>query len=213
MSKIVLCSLLGIVALSLGLRASAQQNVCVNCQGKNCVYTHDIGRCACAIYMNGQCSSCGLCLYGACYQGCPSRGANASSDSIDPSSKNASSLLDMPPATDQELSAHPWLDDRSLSEKLSVYSPEIGQLIANEQQNLRAHWGPEFRRGSGLLVPSDEKSAYRWELLTHKNSDEYRVIRVADKNEKRIIFTPTTWLLTSGDWDQQFVAKGDIAKP
>ena len=136
---------------------------------------------------------------------------NALPDGSD--SKTAQKILQMPAATPEQIAAHPWLVDPTLPEKVSAVSRELGQIIAIEQKELKAHWATEFRQGAAVLVPGDAKTSYRFELIMHKAADEYRMKRNADGAEQRIVMSPTTWMVFAGDDYSQSLGRGEITKP
>ena len=123
-------------------------------------------------------------------------------------------LAQLPPATAEQIAAHPWLTDTTLPQKVSALSPELGDIITSEQKNLKLHWGTEFRgEGTGLLDPNNPRTGYRWELITHKAADEYRIKRDVDGVEQRIVMSSTKWMVFSGDDYAQLLGTGQIAKP
>jgi hypothetical protein len=153
-------------------------------------------------------TSC-LLLFFAILGGSQDYERNSLPDNSD--SKQGYNRLQMPAATAEQIAAHPWLVDPTLAEKVSALSPELGQIIAIEQKELKAHWAPEFRQGAAVLVPGDAKTSYRFELIMHKAADEYRIKRDADNAEKRIVLGRDMWVISSGDDYSQFVGSGRIA--
>jgi len=198
--------------LLFSARQLAQGQYCSECSGATCAGRAGIGKCIC--FIDGhQCLPCELCYFGTCRQPClaPSDEKNTSPNNTNPN--QTSNILQLPAATAEQVKAHPWLLDPTLAQKVSALSPELGDFIAAEQKNLKSHWAPEFRGGTGLLDPNNPKTGYKWELITHKNADEYRIKRDADNTEKRIVLGRDIWVVSSGDDYSQFVGSGQITKP
>jgi hypothetical protein len=90
---------------------------------------------------------------------------------------------------------------------------ELAQLLKSEQLYLTRKWCPGFRRGTGILNPQDESTAYKWELIERQQSDEYRLKRDTDGTEMRLVLLSAKWYLFSGDDYSHLIAKGNISKP
>jgi hypothetical protein len=119
----------------------------------------------------------------------------------------------LPPASSEQIAAHPWLVDTQLPELVGKYSKELEQVLYREQKSLSSHWGPEFRSGANQLSSVDEDTAYKWELISHKGADEYRVKRAKDGAEIRIVMLNTKWVIYSGDDYTKLIAEGGIDAP
>jgi hypothetical protein len=112
--------------------------------------------------------------------------------------------------TPQQLAAHPWLEDNGLAAQLTKYSPEMAELIQSEQSMLKFAFLTNFRRGSTLLNPNDDRTEYTWEMIARHDSDEYRLKRVVDGSEVRLILSNSEWILVSGEYSE-LLGKGNIA--
>lgn len=126
---------------------------------------------------------------------------------------NGSGCADMstlPPATSEQIAAHPWLVDEQLPQRVGSYSKELEQVLRLEQRRLSAHFGPEFRSGENQLSSANVDTSYKWELIGHKRADEYRVKRSRDGAESRIVMTDTKWMIYSGDGYSKLIAEGGI---
>jgi len=180
-----------VVAFLCAVPTYGQEQQCLRCGANNqCQFAGFVGACACTETINGGCAVCGTCVAPKCYIECPAP---------------------VPPTAEQ-LQAHPWMADGSLQAKVAAYSQTLGQLLSQEQKLLKLSWCTNFRRGVGFAVPGDKSTEYKWELIPRSGGvDEYRVKRIDDGKEEKIILKQTDWIILGGDDFGDLVGRGDIA--
>jgi hypothetical protein len=187
------------------LTANLAHGQCASCVKIGQCGNSNSGGCLCIMSGNGFCQRCGVCVAGACTTPCEDPNTSKRNDG----SKSGPDRELMPPSHEQ-LAAHPWISDDKLPALIAPYSPAIGHLLKEEQQVLRAKWCTNFVRGNMAIIPGDESTAYKWEWILQDGADEFRVKRLSDGDEQRIIVTHTRWIIYRGDELDNVVAKGDL---
>jgi hypothetical protein len=184
------------------------QTSCLMCNRfHQCAFGTLAGGCACTETVEGGCATCGFCVSGKCILACDAPTGPATRDQLQvPAARGQQA-----PATTEQLQAHPWMMDDNLPAKVTAYSQTLGQLLNQEQKLLKRSWCPNFRHGVGFAVADDKTTEYKWELIPRSDDvDEYRVKRINDGKEEKIILMKTQWIILGGDDFGDLTARGDI---